>query len=146
MYILTQDPTADDGCRVVDDLFVACAPAAFHSLNGRRSTVIGFPTVRYTKRLALESVIQSRGDVNFDRDTNRILIHASISPGSSGGPTYLSRGEVIGGLKLDRPLYLGPVTNVNRSRRIKNAFATDTLVVVGVYDLNHVRELLGSAP
>lgn len=145
-YILTRDASLDQGCTLVDNLYVVCAPAEYTTLNGRRAQVVGFPRIHNRDRLSLKSVMLSEGDVTFDQTTNRVLIHAAMSVGSSGGPTYLASGSTIGGLTLDRPLYLGPVSFVSSGRQLVNEYATDSLVVVGVYDQAEVSDLITTKP
>ena len=165
-YILVRDPHRNEGCGIENNLYVVCSPNAFAELHLKTAHVIGFPYARYVNRDRAETVILADGKLLYDPASSRFLIHAAMGQGGSGGPAYVDAGQSLGGLTLDRPLYLGPVSGFSPPRPLPPAsdgrwngtrtsqlglaagkmdtdinFA-DSLVIVGIVNASDLRAIL----
>lgn len=140
-YQLAHDPRLSSGCKVSGSI-LACSSSALKGMQGNQATIAGYPGSHFgtdnTPEHAqgpvnsrYESVLVSRGPAYYTEAPIRISETSSnskkvysagttrqfqvigyASPGSSGGPVSIPAGT-YGGVRVDRPVVIGPVATVS---------------------------------
>jgi hypothetical protein len=137
LYYFALDESVKNGCEMREDTVLACTKQAAQALNGMRAELIGFPIWYYNgdigmfRKTAPVTALHVRGTLTFDAEFERFFVGMYAQGGASGGPVYLPAGTEIAGLRLDRPLVLGPLTGYAGSLGTPDeGWLTDNVAIV----------------